>query len=171
MIFRLTLDTSVGLPRRLEHVPSLYPRGWGKRTGSSQLPQFTSVTALANGDLLLLASSGVLYRLGADGGPTVFARLPHGQYTRTHLATSADGTGVAAGCAGSEVDGRRGAGGVPGGGGVCAWDRGLGVGDRKWDGFSLAVTLHSSSRWPHGRHFGAQRRADRVAHGRSVDDD
>lgn len=92
MIFRLTLDTSVGLPRRLEHVPSLYPRGWGKRTGSAQLSQFTSVTALANGDLLLLASSGVLYRLGADGGPTVFARLPHGQYTRTHLATSADGT-------------------------------------------------------------------------------
>ena len=92
LVFRLTLDASIALPRRLENVPPLYPRGWGKRKGGSQLPQFSAVTTLANGDLLLLASSGVLYRLAADGGLTVFATLPRGQYTRTALVTAADGT-------------------------------------------------------------------------------
>jgi hypothetical protein len=92
LVFRLALDTSVGLPRRAENVPPLYPRGWRKPAGGGQLPQFSSVTTLANGDLVLLASSGVLHRLGADGILTVFAQLPRGQYTRTHLATGADGT-------------------------------------------------------------------------------
>jgi len=92
LVFRLTLDTSVALPRRLENLPPLYPRGWGKRRGGSQLPQFTSVTTLANGDLLLLASSGVLHRLAADGSLTVFAALPRGQYTRTNVIATPDGT-------------------------------------------------------------------------------
>ena len=92
LVFRVTLDTSVALPRRLENLQPLYPRGWGKRRGGGQLPQFTSVTTLANGDLLLLASSGVLHRLAADGSLTVFAALPRGQYTRTNVAATADGT-------------------------------------------------------------------------------
>jgi hypothetical protein len=91
LVFRLALDTSVGLPRRLENVQPLYPRGWGKRRGGAQLPQFSSVTTLPNGDLLLLASSGVLHRIAADGSLTVFAALPRGQYTRTNLAAAADG--------------------------------------------------------------------------------
>jgi len=92
LVFRLTLDASIALPRRLENVPPVYPRGWGRRKGGSQLPQFSSVTTLANGDLVLLASSGVLYRLAADGALTIFATLPRGQYTRTALVTAADGT-------------------------------------------------------------------------------
>ena len=92
LVFRLTLDPSVALPRRMENLQPVYPRGWGKRRGGGQLPQFSSATTLANGDLVLLASSGVLYRLAADGSLSVFATLPRGQYTRTSLATAGDGT-------------------------------------------------------------------------------
>ncbi|HEY7543065.1 MAG TPA: hypothetical protein VIF11_23200 [Methylomirabilota bacterium] len=92
LVFRLTLDTSVALPRRLENLQPLYPRGWGKRRSGGQLPQFSSVTTLVNGDLLLLASSGVLHRLAADGTLTVYAALPRGQYTRTNVVATADGT-------------------------------------------------------------------------------
>jgi hypothetical protein len=92
LVFRLTLDPSLPLPRRLGSLPPLFPRAWGGRAGGGMLPHLISVAPLPHGDLLLLTSGGGLYRLGGDGGFALFARLPRGQYNRTNMTAAADGT-------------------------------------------------------------------------------
>src|SRR2546427_7109984 len=52
-----------------------------------------SLVALATDDLVLLTSSGELFRLGRDGAFGLVTRLPRGQYNRTHMVAAPDRTG------------------------------------------------------------------------------
>jgi hypothetical protein len=91
LVFRLRLDADVPLPRRLAQQVPFFPRGWSSRSGGGLLPRF--VSAVVDGDdLVLLASSGDLYRLAADGTLRHFVRLPRGQYQRTNMARGPDGS-------------------------------------------------------------------------------
>jgi len=92
LVFRLTFDPAVPLPRRLGHLAPLFPRAWGGRASGLALPHMISLVALATDDLVLLTSSGELFRLGRDGAFGLFTRLPRGQYNRTHMVAAPDGT-------------------------------------------------------------------------------
>lgn len=92
LVFRLALDPAIPLPRRADRLAPLFPRAWGGKAGGAHLPKFISVASLAGDDLVLLTSSGDLFRLGGDGTLRVHARLPRGQYTRTHLVGGPDGS-------------------------------------------------------------------------------
>ena len=92
LVLRLTLDPAVPEPRRLERVPPLFPRGW-RAKGPSLLPRMISVAPVGR-DIVLLATTGELFRLTADGALASLAWLPpgHGQYNRTHVVATPDGT-------------------------------------------------------------------------------
>lgn len=92
LVFRLTLDPQIPLPRRLERLPPLYPRAWGGRAGGALLPRLVCVTPLGGDDLALLSSSGELLRLAADGRLAPIAQLPRGQYLRVNMVSAPDGT-------------------------------------------------------------------------------
>lgn len=92
LVFRLDLEAQVPLPRRLELQAPLFPRAWGGRAGGGMLPRLISVVPVGGSDLILLTSSGDLYRLGADGGFGLFTRLPRAQYNRIHMVAAPDGT-------------------------------------------------------------------------------
>lgn len=91
LVFRLTPDPAIPLPRRLLRVAPLFPRGWGGTAGGGLLPRLISVVPLASGDLVFLTSAGDLFRLTADGTFSEFARLPRGQYNRTNVTGAPDG--------------------------------------------------------------------------------
>jgi sugar lactone lactonase YvrE len=63
------------------------------------LPRFIAVAPLAAGDLALLASTGELFRLSADGALLPLTRLPpgHGQYNRINMLGAPDGAIVVSG--------------------------------------------------------------------------
>lgn len=92
LVFRLTLDPAIPEPRRLERVPPLFPRGWRVR-GPILRPRIISVAPVGS-DIALLATTGEIFRLTADGTLASFARLPpgHGQYNRTHMVAAPDGS-------------------------------------------------------------------------------
>jgi hypothetical protein len=92
LVYRLAFDDSIRLPRRFGYLAPLFPRGWGARARGVVLPYFTAVVPLANDDLVLLTSSGDLYRLRRDGTLALFTQLPRGQYNRTHMVAAPDGT-------------------------------------------------------------------------------
>ncbi len=92
LVIGLTLDPTIPLPRHVGNLAPLYPRVWGGRAGGALLPFLVSVVSLPDGHLLLLTSSGELYRLGNGGDLTLFARLPRGQYSRTNMVAAPDGT-------------------------------------------------------------------------------
>jgi hypothetical protein len=91
LVFRLTLDSAIPEPRRLERVPPLFPRAWRARAPGF-LPRIISVAPIGR-DLALLATTGELFRLTSDGALVSFAWLPpgHGQYNRTHMMAAPDG--------------------------------------------------------------------------------
>ena len=91
LIFRLALDTSFPLPRRVTHVPPFYPRESSARAGGPSL-DFLSVATLPGGELIALASTGALYRVSDEAPPALFARLPRAQYARTNMAVAPDGS-------------------------------------------------------------------------------
>jgi hypothetical protein len=99
LVFRLRLDPAIPLPRRLDRLAPLFPRGWGGRQGGGLLPRMISVAALPAGGLALLASSGEVFRLAPDGGLVPLAQLPagHGMYNRTHMIGAPDGSVVVSG--------------------------------------------------------------------------
>jgi hypothetical protein len=92
LIFRLDTAADVALPRRVSRLAPLFPRGWGGRAGGGLLPRLVSAVNVGDGELALLASSGDLYRLGADGALAPLSRLPRGQYQRTNMAAAPDGS-------------------------------------------------------------------------------
>lgn len=90
LVFRLALDSSIPLPRRVDRMPPLFPRAWGGRGGGAMLPRLVAVAPIG-GELAVVGSGGTLYRVAADGrlGPVV--TLPAGQYLRINMLASADG--------------------------------------------------------------------------------
>src|SRR2546429_9855085 len=39
LVFRISLDPTLALPRRLDRTPPLFPRAWGARAGGALLPR------------------------------------------------------------------------------------------------------------------------------------
>jgi len=92
LLFRLDLDPTFPLPRRVVNLAPLWPRAWAGRAGGSFLPHLISVAPLPRHDIVLLASTGELHRLSSEGVVTLLARLPRGQYHRTSMVAAPDGT-------------------------------------------------------------------------------
>jgi hypothetical protein len=74
LVFRLELDPDIALPRRLDRLAPLFPRGWGGPAGGGLLPRLISVAASPDGTLV------------------PWTRLPAGQYNRTSMVMAPDGT-------------------------------------------------------------------------------
>jgi hypothetical protein len=92
LVFRLSLQADIPLPRRLDRAIPVYPRG-ARRQPGGLLPRFISLAALPGGEVALLTSAGELLRLGGDGALVPLARLPTGQgmYNRTNMVAGPDG--------------------------------------------------------------------------------
>ena len=91
LVFRLVLEPDLPLPRRLDRLAPLFPRGWGGRRGGGLLPMLISVAETTGGDLLFVTSQGEILRLAGDGALAPFVRLPRGQYNRTSMIPAPDG--------------------------------------------------------------------------------
>lgn len=92
VVFRIDLHDASPLPRRLDVLTPLFPRGWSKRPDGELLWRFISAAPAPTGDLVLLDSLGTLLRMTADGDLKRMARLPSGHYHRTNIAVAADGS-------------------------------------------------------------------------------
>ncbi len=90
LLFRLALDPTLQLPRRVDRIPPLFPRAWGGRAGGAMLPRLVAA-APAGDELILLSSGGTLYRLANDALAPL-ATLPRGQYLRANVVAAPDGT-------------------------------------------------------------------------------
>src|SRR5262249_25275447 len=66
LLFRLTLDPTLALPRQLDRLVPIFPRPWGSRT-LGYMGHFVAVAPLPAGDNALLEATGALLRLLADG--------------------------------------------------------------------------------------------------------
>lgn len=88
LLFRVTLDPTLPLPRRLDRMPPLFPRHWGGRAGGAMLPRLVAV-ATTGDDFVLTASSGVVYRLAGDR-LIPLTTLPRGQYLRINMVGGPD---------------------------------------------------------------------------------
>jgi hypothetical protein len=97
LVFRLTTDPTLPLPRRLGRAAPLFPRVWGGKAGGALLPHLIAVAPLDSGDLVLLSSAGELYRLTPEGRFIVFAHLPHGFYNRITMVAEPDGSVLVSG--------------------------------------------------------------------------
>jgi hypothetical protein len=97
LVFRLTHDDTIPLPRHLNRLAPLFPRAWGGRAGGAMLPHLISVAPLEGDEIAFLTSGGEIFRLTADGRFHAFARLPRGQYNRTSMVALPDGALVVSG--------------------------------------------------------------------------
>jgi hypothetical protein len=97
LVLRLTPDPTLPLPRRLGQAAPLFPRVWGGKAGGGLLPRLIAVTPVATGDLVLLSSSGALYRLNPEGVLSLIARLPQGFYNRINMVAGPDGSVLVSG--------------------------------------------------------------------------
>lgn len=91
LVFRLDPAEDMPLPRRLDLVAPLFPKG-AKRVPRVFPPRFISVATSPAGDLLLLSSLGEGFRLTSEGDLQPLARLPAGHYHRTHMTVAPDGS-------------------------------------------------------------------------------
>lgn len=92
LVFRLDPRADIPLPRRLDLVSPLFPRGSASAANQQVLPRFVSVATLPGDELLLLGSLGEVFRLTSGAGLLLLAKLPSGHYHRTHMAAAADGS-------------------------------------------------------------------------------
>ena len=92
LVFRIELDPGFALPRRVANLLPLWPRAVRGRASGGLLPFLVAVAPLPRNELLLLSSTGELFRLSSDGAFSPFARLPRGQYNRINMAAAPDGT-------------------------------------------------------------------------------
>jgi NHL repeat-containing protein len=108
LLFRLTMDATIPLPRRLSTLAPFFPRAWGGRQGGAGLPRLVSVLPTPDGDVLVLSSRGRMFHVTADARPgsakpptgdrstaspalRLHAVLPPGQYDRTTMAAGRGG--------------------------------------------------------------------------------
>lgn len=91
LVFRLDLEAGIPHPRRLDLVAPIFPRPSRARGARELLPRFISVATSPTADLVLLSSLGEVFRLTSEGALQWLARLPGGDYQRTHLAVAPDG--------------------------------------------------------------------------------
>lgn len=91
LVFRLSVDADVPLPRRLDRLAPFFPRAWGGRAGGAQLPWLVAVAPLGEG-VVAVTSAGEVLRLTEDGRSSRITRLPHGQYLRVNMASAPDGS-------------------------------------------------------------------------------
>lgn len=92
LVFRIELDPGFALPRRVANLLPLWPRAVRGRASGGHLPYLVAVAPLPRNEVLLLSSTGEIYRLSSDGAFAVFARLPRGQYNRINMVAGSDGT-------------------------------------------------------------------------------
>ena len=91
LVFRLTLDPTLPLPRRADRLSPLFPRAWGGRSGGALLPRLVAVAPIGD-ELVMMASSGVVYRWNGTDRLTALATLPRGQYLRINMVAGRDGS-------------------------------------------------------------------------------
>ena len=89
LVFRLAPQADIPLPRRLDLVAPVFPKGLAKRAREF-LPRLISAATSSTGELLLLGSLGEVFKLTPEG-LQLLARLPSGHYHRTNLAPGPDG--------------------------------------------------------------------------------
>jgi hypothetical protein len=91
LVFRVEIGDSAQLPRRLDILPPLFPRGRPSGSATDLSSRLISLVPLRDGDVALLDSLGQVFRLSAEGLRRI-ARLPGGHYHRTSLAVAPDGS-------------------------------------------------------------------------------
>ena len=91
LVFRLALDPTLPRPRHVDRLVPLFPRAWGGRGSAAMLPRLVAVAPLGD-ELVMVASSGVVYRWSGSDRLTPLATLPRGQYQRINMAPVADGS-------------------------------------------------------------------------------
>jgi hypothetical protein len=92
LVFRLSLDPTIPLPRRIDRMPPLFPRAWGGRAGGAMLPRLVAVAPIGGGGVLTVVDSGgTLHRVGADSRLVPVVTLPSGQYLRINMLATTDG--------------------------------------------------------------------------------
>jgi NHL repeat-containing protein len=91
VVLRLDPHDDVPLPRRLDLITPILPRGSVQAVGSEPLYRFISAATTSTGDIVLLDSVGQLFVLASDAVLRPLARLPAGFYHRTHMAVGPDG--------------------------------------------------------------------------------
>lgn len=92
LILRVDPTEDVPLPRRLDLLPPLFPKGWIRSVQGDYVPRFISVAVAVSGDLLLLGSNGAIFTLTSGGRLHLLAQLPAGHYHRTNMAVAPDGS-------------------------------------------------------------------------------
>lgn len=92
LVFRLDPEEDVPLPRRLDLLAPLFPKGWARRTPGESLARFISVAVASTGEPLLLSSLGELFRLTSERRLQLLVRLPAGHYHRINIAVAPDGS-------------------------------------------------------------------------------
>jgi hypothetical protein len=92
VVVRLDPRENVPLPRRLDLVVPILPRGTVRGAKVEPLYRFISVAAMQSGEVVLLNSVGEILVLVDDGSLRRLARLPAGHYHRTHMAVGPDGS-------------------------------------------------------------------------------
>lgn len=93
LVFRVSSDPSVALPRRLDRAIPIFPK-LGAAPVRGLLGYFAAVAALPGGDVALIEPTGALFRLRPDGAMSSLARLPRGlgEYNRITMAAARDGS-------------------------------------------------------------------------------
>ena len=92
VVFRLDPAENIPLPRRLDVIAPILPRGVPRRLVAEPLYRFISVATTPSGEIVLLNSIGEVLVLPTNGALRHLARLPSGHYHRTHMAVGPDGS-------------------------------------------------------------------------------